>query len=264
MKKTMKARMLTAVVAGGMLLSTVAAPVLTAYAEEPLDTSVPIVAGEAAEASTPESAVPEATPDPIATPEQAATPETPDPGFEVLGIATESASEISARVGEQVELFVALNREDVAVSYQWQRLQLAGEGVTLDAALYDYGEDEPTWYAYLIEDVSESERLAEDAAVAWPGIELYYAIEAALDEIGADSSDVSVAWHTENYALEGYEISAAYVGGSVEVYADRDGERHVGQLDADGKWAFGDAEAQTASWQDIVQRPDCGRGESVI
>lgn len=38
---------------------------------------------------------------------------------------------------------------------------------------------------------------------------MYYAIVDALDEIGADSSDVRVAWHTPNFVLDGYTITAA-------------------------------------------------------
>ena len=63
----------------------------------------------------------------------------------------------------------------------------------------------------------------------------------ALDAIGADSNNVSLEWNTRNFALDGYTITAADVNGTIELYAEKDGERYVGTLNEEGKWAFGDA-----------------------
>lgn len=49
---------------------------------------------------------------------------------------------------------------------------------------------------------------------------MYYAVVDALDEIGADSSNVQIAYHTPNFVLDGYTITAANAeDGTVEVYA---------------------------------------------
>ena len=185
------------------------------------------------------------------------TPQEPEPTFVPLVLEAQSESQ-SAETGTEVELWVQLNRDDVAVRYQWQRMQLPGESITTGTALYDYAEDESTQYAFLLEGTTESRHLQEYPDAMWPGIELYYAVMAALDEIGADSSDVSIAWHTENYALENYAFSAAYTAdGSVEVYAEKDGERHTARLNENGQWAFGDAEPVIAgSWVDLAGAVD--------
>lgn len=75
-------------------------------------------------------------------------------------------------------------------------------------ALYNYEEDEPTWYDFVWEDSTEAETLESTPDFTWQGCEMYFAIVDALDDIGADSSDVQVAWHTPNFVLDGYSISA--------------------------------------------------------
>ena len=73
---------------------------------------------------------------------------------------------------------------------------------------------------------------------------MYYAIVDALDEIGADSSDVRVAWHTPNFVLDGYTITAANAeDGTVEVYASNGESTYTAHLNDDGKWEFGEEAA---------------------
>ncbi|NAL19856.1 hypothetical protein GUB24_25430, partial [Escherichia coli] len=175
--------------------------------------------------------------------------------FEALVILDpENGATVQAEVGEEVTFKAPVNREDVAVAYQWQRFQKPAQGSAHTEALYDYAEGETTEYWYALDDMREAEALAMNPDMLWPGIEMYYATVAALDEIGADSSDVSVAWRTPNFALEGYTISAAETEGGIEIYADKDDERHVARLNENNEWAFGAAEekpATTGVWLNI-------------
>lgn len=157
-----------------------------------------------------------------------------DVPFEALVILDpENGATVQAEVGEEVTFKAPVNREDVAVAYQWQRFQKPAQGSAHTEALYDYAEGETTEYWYALDDMREAEALAMNPDMLWPGIEMYYATVAALDEIGADSSDVSVAWRTPNFALEGYTISAAETEGGIEIYADKDDERHVTDINVD-------------------------------
>lgn len=178
-----------------------------------------------------------------------------DVPFEALVILDpENGATVQAEVGEEVTFKAPVNREDVAVAYQWQRFQKPAQGSAHTEALYDYAEGETTEYWYALDDMREAEALAMNPDMLWPGIEMYYATVAALDEIGADSSDVSVAWRTPNFALEGYTISAAETEGGIEIYADKDDERHVARLNENNEWAFGAAEekpATTGVWLNI-------------
>ena len=173
--------------------------------------------------------------------------------FVAVGIVAPESDVITAAVGDEVTLTSKLNRDDVEVSYQWQRIQKEPIGITSSNAIYDYSEGEPTRYSFVLDDTTESEYIAKFPDSTWRGIEMYYAVVEALDAIGEDSSNVSIEWNTENYVLNGYTISAARVGDHVEVYAEKDGERHVGTLNSEGKWSFGDAQEATlnADWQDI-------------
>lgn len=205
------------------------------------------------ESATPEvspspesSATPEPSPTPTATPETSATPAP-------LGLIAPESDLLEASVGDELTLTVELNREDVEVAYQWQKMY-TGKPEAFDTALADYAEDEPTWYSWPLEDKSESEALAENPDATWQGMELYFAIVAALDKIEADSSNVRIAWKTPNYALDGFVITAEAREDGIVLYADKDEERHIGTLQ-DGEWTFGDAveasQPEPSTWQDI-------------
>lgn len=148
---------------------------------------------------------------------EVSTPETAEPTFVGLQTVTpEYGDKLTADVGDSITLDALLNRDDVAVTYQWQRKQNFAVDTAL--ALYNYEEDEPTWYDFVWEDSTEAKTLADSPDFVWQGCEMYYAIVDALDDIGADSSDVQVAWHTPNFVLDGYTITAANTkDGTVEV-----------------------------------------------
>lgn len=123
-----------------------------------------------------------------------------DEPFEALVILDpENGAAVQAGVGEEVTFKAPVSREDVAVAYQWQRFQKPAAGSVQTEALYDYAEGETTEYWYALDDMREAEALAMNPDMLWPGIEMYYATVAALDEIGADSSDVSIAWKTPKF-----------------------------------------------------------------
>lgn len=154
----------------------------------------------------------------------------------------ENGDVVEAELGDEVTFNFGLNRDDVEVSYQWQKF-IEPKPVTETAIepLYEYTEGVDTGYNYPIEGTTEAETLAANPNATWAGIETYFAVVDALDAIGADSSNVSLEWNTRNFALDGYTIAAADVNGTIELYAEKDGERYVGTLNEEGKWAFGDA-----------------------
>lgn len=76
---------------------------------------------------------------------EVSTPETAEPTFVGLQTVTpEYGDKLTADVGDSITLDALLNRDDVAVTYQWQRKQNFAVDTAL--ALYNYEEDEPTWY----------------------------------------------------------------------------------------------------------------------
>lgn len=240
----------------------VASPVLTAYAD---DATVPtagsyVDAGDTADVSpfdsiaTPETADTEpAEPEPEAQPAELATPET---AAEPLAVLDPESTITTANVGDTVTLGVALSREDVEVTYQWQVLRRASTETEVEP-VHPYADGEPTWYVFPFEDKSEYDLLSDNPAATWGGIETYLAVVDALDEIGEDSTAVSLAWRTENYALEGYAISAANVDGQVQIYADKDSTRYTATLNSENKWEFDTIEGSaTYSWQDIEGATD--------
>ena len=181
-----------------------------------------------------------------------ATPETAEPFIGIQAVTPDYGDKISAEVGDTVTLDALLNRDDVSVTYQWQKKQAFAADESY--AIYPYEEDEPTWYDFVWEDSTEAKTLANSPDFVWQGCEMYYAIVDALDEIGADSSDVRVAWHTPNFVLDGYTITAANAeDGIVEVYASNGESTYTAHLNDDGKWEFGDeaAASQDTDWQDI-------------
>lgn len=83
---------------------------------------------------------------------EVSTPETAEPTFVGLQTVTpEYGDKLTADVGDSITLDALLNRDDVAVTYQWQRKQNFAVDTAL--ALYNYEEDEPTWYNFVIEDI---------------------------------------------------------------------------------------------------------------
>lgn len=181
-----------------------------------------------------------------------ATPETAEPFIGIQAVTPDYGDKISAEVGDTVTLDALLNRDDVSVIYQWQKKQasIADESY----ALYPYEEDEPTWYNFIIEDTTETAVLADKPDYVWQGCEMYYAVVDALDEIGADSSNVQIAYHTPNFVLDGYTITAANAeDGTVEVYASNGESTYTAHLNDDGKWEFGDeaAASQDTDWLNI-------------
>lgn len=188
-----------------------------------------------------------AEPEPEAQPAEPATPET---AAEPLAVLDPESTVTTANVGDTVTLSVDLNREDVEVTYQWQVMRQPAAAEI--EPVYQYAEDAPTWYNYPLEDKPEADLLAENPAATWQGMETYLAIVDALDEIGEDSSNASLAWRTENYALEGYAISAARADDQVQIYADKDSTRYTATLNSENKWEFDTTEGTAAySWQDI-------------
>lgn len=181
-----------------------------------------------------------------------ATPETAEPFIGIQAVTPDYGDKISAEVGDTVTLDALLNRDDVSVTYQWQKKQAFAADESY--AIYPYEEDEPTWYNFIIEDTTETAVLADKPDYVWQGCEVYYAVVDALDEIGADSSNVQIAYHTPNFVLDGYTITAANAeDGTVEVYASNGESTYTARLNDDGKWEFSDeaAASQDTDWQNI-------------
>lgn len=184
---------------------------------------------------------------------EVSTPETAEPTFVGLQTVTpEYGDKLTADVGDSITLDALLNRDDVSVTYQWQRKQNFAVDTAL--ALYNYEEDEPTWYDFVWEDSTEAKTLADSPDFVWQGCEMYYAIVDALDDIGADSSDVQVAWHTPNFVLDGYSISAGTAeDGTTEIYASNEENTYTARVNDEGKWEFSDESTANLKndWQDI-------------
>ena len=184
---------------------------------------------------------------------EVSTPETAEPTFVGLQTVTpEYGDKLTADVGDSITLDALLNRDDVSVTYQWQRKQNFAVNTAL--ALYNYEEDEPTWYNFVIEDTTEHTVLEERPDYVWQGCEMYFAIVDALDDIGADSSDVQVAWHTPNFVLDGYSISAGMAeDGTTEIYASNEENTYTARVNDEGEWEFSDESTANLKndWQDI-------------
>lgn len=184
--------------------------------------------------------------------ENTATPETAETFVGIQAVTPEYGDRITANVGDTVTLDALLNRDDVAVTYQWQKKH---DFVANEAdALYPYEEGEPTWYDFVWEDSTEAETLADTPDFVWQGCEMYFAVVDALDAIGSDTSDVQLAWHTPNFVLDGYAITAGKTDdGTTEVYATNEENTYTARLNEDGKWEFSDEStvALTTDWQSI-------------
>ena len=206
-----------------------------------------------------ESPAPAETPDADESTEQTETPaptEAPEPeAEEFVGlrvVTPEYGDNLTADFGDTITLDALLNRDDVNVTYQWQ----VKRNYTAETALavYDYVDGEPTWYSFIISDKTETEILEENPDYTWQGCEMYYAVMDALDKIGADSANVQIAWHTPNYYLDGYEITAGTTDdGVTEIYATKENETYTAHLNDDGQWEFSEeaTAALPTEWQNI-------------
>lgn len=226
--------------------------------ETPVVTETPSPTSEAT--ATPEpTASPEPSASPSPTPEATASPspvpseepeatqtpavstsETADSGFSAIVFDGATEGQLEVSLGQEVTLSAHLSRDDVDVSYQWFKHseEKTTEKYDKDDMVFDYGEDEPTSYGFLVSDQTPAEVLAENPDATWSGIELYLAVADALREIGQDPSEINIAFATRNYALEGFDIHAEMVDGQPVIYADSDTEHAVGKLNEDNEFVF--------------------------
>ena len=123
------------------------------------------------------------------------------PAFTPLGIA-EMFTHAEAQPGDTVELYVRLNRDDVAATYQWQVLDASPGEIESPEAMYPYGEGESTDYAFLLDGMTEEELLAINPDAVWPGIEMYYAEKGKQARQRTLSSEpIHIENGTPNYVL---------------------------------------------------------------
>lgn len=180
--------------------------------------------------------------------------------FVKLQIASESIYATEANVGDEVELSVELNRDDVAVTYQWQRAYTP-EAEVNDEAIVDYTDMDQntvaTWYNYLLSDVREAANLEENPGATWQGMELWLAARDALEAIGENADELTFAWKTRNFAVDGFAITAEKAeDGSIVLRADKDDtdEHFLGTLNDEGEYEFATTAAEKEEpvvWEDI-------------
>lgn len=211
---------------------------------EPVGTPVPTEMPDETDSSEPEATpepteVPTSTPEPTETPDATATPEptevpeateTPDvveSDFVAVSLADDATEgQVEAEIGDEVTFNAHVNRNDVNLHYQWYKrfIEPHDTDYDMDVMEYDYSDAEPTTYGYLNEDKTPAETLADNPDATWSGIELYRAVADAMAAIGADASNINIEFNTRNYALEGFEITAANVDGNIVISADKDNE----------------------------------------
>lgn len=180
--------------------------------------------------------------------------------LDILSFIVPESDTVVAEVGETASFELELNRDDVAVAYQWQRLQMPEEAASSQVLVtprHSYDANAPTWYNYSIADVTEAQALEQNPEMTWPGIELYYAAAEALEAIGEDTSNLSFAWRTPNYVLEGYTITAENSDGVVKIIAGNGEQQFTATLNEEGKYAFAETAEEVAEpeindgWVDI-------------
>ncbi len=91
-------------------------------------------------------------------------------------------------MGDELALTVELNREDVEVAYQWQKMY-TGKPEAFDTALADYAEDEPTWYSWPLVN-------REDVEVAYQWQKMYTGKPEAFDTALADYAEDEPTWYS--------------------------------------------------------------------
>lgn len=225
---------------------------------EPVGTPTPTEMPDETDSSEPEATpepteVPTSTPEPTETPAATATPEptevpeateTPDvdeSDFVAVSLADDATEgQVEAEIGDEVTFNAHVNRNDVNLHYQWYKrfIELQDTDYDMDVMEYDYNDAEPTTYGYLNEDKTPAETLADNPDATWSGIELYRAVADAMAAIGADASNINIEFNTRNYALEGFEITAANVDGNIVISADKDNEHASATLNENNEFVF--------------------------
>ena len=225
---------------------------------EPVGTPVPTEMPDETDSSEPEATpepteVPTSTPEPTETPDATATPEpaevpeateTPDvdeSDFVAVSLADDATEgQVEAEIGDEVTFNAHVNRNDVNLHYQWYKrfIEPQDTDYDMDVMEYDYNDAEPTTYGYLNEDKTPAETLANNPDATWSGIELYRAVADAMAAIGADASNINIEFNTRNYALEGFEITAANVDGNIVISADKGNEHASATLNENNEFVF--------------------------
>lgn len=225
---------------------------------EPVGTPVPTEMPDETDSSEPEATpepteVPTSTPEPTETPDATATPEptevpeateTPDvdeSDFVAVSLADDATEgQVEAEIGDEVTFNAHVNRNDVNLHYQWYKRFIEPQDTDYDMDMmeYDYSDAEPTTYGYLNEDKTPAETLADNPDATWSGIELYRAVADAMAAIGADASNINIEFNTRNYALEGFEITAANVDGNIVISADKGNEHASATLNENNEFVF--------------------------
>lgn len=248
---------------------------------EPVGTPVPTEMPDETDSSEPEATpepteVPTSTPEPTETPDATATPEptevpeateTPDvdeSDFVAVSLADDATEgQVEAEIGDEVTFNAHVNRNDVNLHYQWYKrfIEPQDTDYDMDVMEYDYGDAEPTTYGYLNEDKTPAETLADNPDATWSGIELYRAVADAMAAIGADASNINIEFNTRNYALEGFEITAANVDGNIVISADKDNEHATATLNENNEFVFtesttNDAVVQSAEAEQTEENQD--------
>lgn len=225
---------------------------------EPVGTPVPTEMPDETDSSEPEATpepteVPTSTPEPTETPDATATPEptevpeateTPDvdeSDFVAVSLADDATEgQVEAEIGDEVTFNAHVNRNDVNLHYQWYKrfIEPQDTDYDMDVMEYDYSDAEPTTYGYLNDDKTPAETLADNPDATWSGIELYRAVADAMAAIGADASNINIEFNTRNYALEGFEITAANVDGNIVISADKGNEHASATLNENNEFVF--------------------------
>lgn len=236
---------------------------------EPVGTPVPTEMPDETDSSEPEATpepteVPTSTPEPTETPDATATPEptevpeateTPDVNesdFVAVSLADDATEgQVEAEIGDEVTFNAHVNRNDVNLHYQWYKrfIEPQDTDYDMDVMEYDYSDAEPTTYGYLNEDKTPAETLADNPDATWSGIELYRAVADAMAAIGADASNINIEFNTRNYALEGFEITAANVDGNIVISADKDNEHATATLNENNEFVFTESTTSDAAVQ---------------
>jgi hypothetical protein len=248
---------------------------------EPVGTPVPTEMPDETDSSEPEATpepteVPTSTPEPTETPDATATPEptevpeateTPDvdeSDFVAVSLADDATEgQVEAEIGDEVTFNAHVNRNDVNLHYQWYKrfIEPQDTDYDMDVMEYDYSDAEPTTYGYLNEDKTPAETLADNPDATWSGIELYRAVADAMAAIGADASNINIEFNTRNYALEGFEITAANVDGNIVISADKGNEHASATLNENNEFVFtesttNDVTAQSAETEQSDESQD--------
>lgn len=184
--------------------------------------------------------------------ENTATPETAETFVGIQAVTPEYGDRITANVGDTVTLDALLNRDDVAETYQWQKKRISWQMKPMPSILTK--RVNPLGMTSFGRILLRQRLLQIRRTSSGRAAEMYFAVVDALDAIDADTSDVQLAWHTPNFVLDGYAITAGKTDdGTTEVYATNEENTYTARLNEDGKWEFSDEStvALTTDWQSI-------------